>query len=87
MTGEVPYYETVNESALVLKIARQESPMRPAAKIPPKDAKADILWSLLTSCWSYDPKTRPTATEVGNAMRNIAFMKVSGQTLDLTRVT
>ncbi|CAE6449214.1 unnamed protein product [Rhizoctonia solani] len=87
MTGEVPYYETVNESALVLKIARQESPMRPAGKIPPKDAKADMLWSLLTSCWSYDPKNRPTATEVGKAMRNIAFMKVSGQTLDLTRVT
>ncbi|KAH7340113.1 kinase-like domain-containing protein [Rhizoctonia solani] len=64
MTGEVPYFETVNESALVLRIARQESLIRPEAKIPPNDTRADMLWALMTSCWSYNPDTRPKATEV-----------------------
>ncbi|KAJ1310557.1 hypothetical protein OPQ81_007287 [Rhizoctonia solani] len=72
ITGEVPYFETVNESALVLKIARQEHPVRPEAKIPLDDEKPNLLWSLLTKCWSYDPQNRPLITEVQNTMRVIA---------------
>ncbi|EUC66020.1 tyrosine kinase catalytic domain protein [Rhizoctonia solani AG-3 Rhs1AP] len=72
ITGEVPYSETVNESALVLKIARQEHPTRPETKIPSNDEKADTLWSLLTRCWSYNPQDRPTVTEVQKTLRAIA---------------
>ncbi|CAE7202794.1 unnamed protein product [Rhizoctonia solani] len=73
ITGEVPYCETVNEGALVLKIARREHPTRPETKIPLNDKKSNILWSLLTCCWSHNPQTRPSVTEVQKAMRDIAL--------------
>ncbi|KDN40632.1 hypothetical protein RSAG8_07961, partial [Rhizoctonia solani AG-8 WAC10335] len=86
ITGEVPYFETVNESALVLKIARQEHPTRPETKIPSNDEGANVLWSLLTNCWSYNPKDRPTVTEVQETIRAIALGKVAGSARKPARV-
>ncbi|CAE6411063.1 unnamed protein product [Rhizoctonia solani] len=72
ITGAVPFFETPNENALVLKIARYEHPKRPDEDMPPNNKKADLVWSLLIACWSHEPKDRPAATKVRDIMRFIA---------------
>ncbi|CAE6485109.1 unnamed protein product [Rhizoctonia solani] len=58
-TGKIPYAE-MSDAALYMHIVYDKIlPLRPGEQIPTGDVCGDRLWSLLTSCWSYDPEPRP----------------------------
>ncbi|KAG9101710.1 DNA glycosylase/AP lyase ros1, partial [Ceratobasidium sp. 392] len=44
-------------------------PARSEVHFPSDNGWGDELWKLLTRCWSYDPKDRPTASEVRDHLR------------------
>ncbi|KAF8594766.1 kinase-like protein [Ceratobasidium sp. AG-I] len=72
LTGEVPFSEKQNERAVMLAVAvRNEHPKRPGNYIPENSRDGNTLWSLLTTCWAYEPDARPSADEVGTSMKLI----------------
>ncbi|KAG9082691.1 hypothetical protein FS749_006646 [Ceratobasidium sp. UAMH 11750] len=72
ITGKVPYFYINGIIAVMRAIAiRNEIPERPEDKIPSDSQHGDILWSLLQSCWDFQPKKRPGAAEVAEIMKGI----------------
>jgi hypothetical protein len=66
ITGNVPY-SGKNDCALIFAVVmKKELPGRPEDEIPSDSECGNTLWSLLTSCWSYEPKDRPKADEVAS---------------------
>ncbi|CAE6418239.1 unnamed protein product [Rhizoctonia solani] len=63
MTGILPY-DGVREPSIMRRILAGQVPSRPEAHIPAGVDQADRLWSLITSCWAFDPKERPGAWKV-----------------------
>ncbi|CAE6450867.1 unnamed protein product [Rhizoctonia solani] len=63
ITGSPPY-ESLGDMAALTKIMTKTYPARPVEHIPPGIRQADLLWSLLTSCWDPNPNDRPTASEM-----------------------
>ncbi|KAH7338206.1 hypothetical protein B0J17DRAFT_415952 [Rhizoctonia solani] len=37
-----------------------------------RDRQGDLLWSLLTACWTHDPQSRPVARQVYTMMKSVA---------------
>ncbi|CAE6443834.1 unnamed protein product, partial [Rhizoctonia solani] len=70
MTGILPY-DGVREPSIMRRILAGKVPSRPETHIPAGVDQADRLWSLITSCWAFDPKERPEAWEVKNALGGI----------------
>ncbi|KAH7333944.1 kinase-like domain-containing protein [Rhizoctonia solani] len=69
ITGDVPYRELGREQAVIATIlVKKAIPVRPTAHIPQNSAHGDILWDLLTRCWTYEPPNRPPAEEVQSLM-------------------
>ncbi|KAH7339124.1 hypothetical protein B0J17DRAFT_402178 [Rhizoctonia solani] len=71
ITGEMPY-AGVKDPAIIYKVLERKLPSRPQAHIPTGIEQADRLWSMLTSCWAYNPSDRPKAWEVRNMTASIA---------------
>ncbi|KAH7335023.1 kinase-like domain-containing protein [Rhizoctonia solani] len=69
ITGLLPY-ESLNDFAVFGKIVTKTPPARPES-IPSGIEQADLLWSLLTSCWNPKPEARPTASKVRERMKVI----------------
>ncbi|KAG8792660.1 hypothetical protein FRC12_005302 [Ceratobasidium sp. 428] len=81
ITGEVPYSNYTNEMALIVAIAtRNETPKRPEEHIQTGSARGDILWSLLTRCWSGNPMDRPKSSVVAQ-VASIYFFSSSYEEL------
>ncbi|KAJ7031220.1 kinase-like domain-containing protein, partial [Mycena alexandri] len=57
-TGKVPFFDTHNEGAIILKVIEGARPSR-LETISPVD-----LWPLLEDCWRGSPEERPTMTLV-----------------------
>ncbi|KAJ1302955.1 hypothetical protein OPQ81_003248 [Rhizoctonia solani] len=70
MTGVLPY-AGASEPVIMCRILAGKFPSRPEIYIPTGIAQADQLWSLITSCWAYDPGKRPKASEVKNTVYGI----------------
>ncbi|CAE6478069.1 unnamed protein product [Rhizoctonia solani] len=49
----------------------KRTPPRPQEVIPEGSVYGDQLWNILTKCWSYDPKARPSAGDVRNQVELI----------------
>ncbi|CAE6457102.1 unnamed protein product [Rhizoctonia solani] len=54
-------------------------PERPMDIIPETKA-GNLLWDLLSACWSYDPKERPSAKEVNGVINALAYPQTSSST-------
>ncbi|KAG8708284.1 hypothetical protein FRC08_018980 [Ceratobasidium sp. 394] len=72
ITGKVPYSHINNIVALIKAIAiKNETPKRSEERIPSNSEHGDALWSLLQSCWKFEPEERPDAAEVAKIMEGI----------------
>ncbi|CAE6470570.1 unnamed protein product [Rhizoctonia solani] len=62
ITGSPPY-TPLSGIATIAKIMTNTHPTRPGS-IPFGVKQADLLWSLLTSCWNPNPEARPSASKM-----------------------
>jgi hypothetical protein len=46
---------------------QKKQPVRPE-EISTESKEGNVLWALLTQCWSNDPKQRPTAVDVAEVV-------------------
>ncbi|CAE6453769.1 unnamed protein product [Rhizoctonia solani] len=70
-TSEVPFADKSEKSVLAHILFHKKPPARPEKIIPTRSMDGNKLWVLLTKCWSYDPKDRPSAEAVWNNMKPI----------------
>ncbi|KEP45504.1 tyrosine kinase catalytic domain protein, partial [Rhizoctonia solani 123E] len=63
-TSEIPFPDKTDRSILVHVLLQKKIPSRPEQIIPTKSIDGNKLWAILTQCWSYDPKIRPSARAV-----------------------
>jgi hypothetical protein len=56
LTRHAPFHE-LNEMGAAMKIVGGDRPSRPMTELC-----TDALWPLITSCWTHDPKARPSMT-------------------------
>ncbi|KAJ1310555.1 hypothetical protein OPQ81_007285 [Rhizoctonia solani] len=73
VTGNIPYSNITKDCAVLRNIIQKILPARPEAHIPSGDYYGDLLWSLLSRCWAYEYRDRPTAIEVQHQIRTIVF--------------
>ncbi|KAF8596617.1 kinase-like protein [Ceratobasidium sp. AG-I] len=71
VTGQVPFTDVKLNLAVIniVYYKRQKLP-RPAA-IPTDSTYGDLLWKLLTDCWTFEPSLRPLASCVTESMLTI----------------
>ncbi|KAG8735719.1 hypothetical protein FRC11_003066, partial [Ceratobasidium sp. 423] len=73
-TSTVPFFEKKSDHAVIMGVAvHKKTPMRPQEVIPEGSVYGNKLWDILTKCWSYDPKCRPSAGDVWNQMKLITL--------------
>ncbi|CAE6533876.1 unnamed protein product [Rhizoctonia solani] len=63
ITGNVPHKDRADMAVIHAVLVRKQQPARPLERVP-KNRKGDELWGLLERCWSYEPKSRPKASDV-----------------------
>ncbi|KAG8768402.1 hypothetical protein FRC12_005589 [Ceratobasidium sp. 428] len=69
MTDQRPF-AGLSDLRVTYAVAEQmQTPSRPDTFKSIKSGYDNILWSLLQSCWAYDPTGRPTASAVRDIMR------------------
>ncbi|KAG8723773.1 hypothetical protein FRC09_001796 [Ceratobasidium sp. 395] len=65
ISRQQPYAYIQNEAAVIVAIlVKRQRPKRPEDMIPADSSRGEALWSLLESCWSWNPKDRPVALSV-----------------------
>ncbi|KAG8795451.1 hypothetical protein FRC12_014268 [Ceratobasidium sp. 428] len=65
VSRQQPYAYIPNERAVITAILiKRQHPKRPEDTIPTNSQQGDVLWSLLESCWRWDPEDRPEAPSV-----------------------
>ncbi|KAJ1305298.1 hypothetical protein OPQ81_000322 [Rhizoctonia solani] len=72
LTGTVPHKDKADLAVIHTVVFRREHPVRPVDCIPPQSVKGDELWTMLERCWSYEPQSRPKATEVRDFLNSMA---------------
>ncbi|CAE6495549.1 unnamed protein product [Rhizoctonia solani] len=70
MAGKIPYKGKNDTVVFILVAVKKEFPEQLQA-MPNDGGRTDMLWKLLTRCWSLEPAARPSAAEVAEAMRAI----------------
>ncbi|KAG8714221.1 hypothetical protein FRC09_017862 [Ceratobasidium sp. 395] len=71
ISRQQPYACVPNEAAVIVAILiERQHPKRPEDTIPAKSWQGDALWSLLESCWSWNPKDRPEVPSVVKKLPN-----------------
>lgn len=48
----------------MVAVLEKEFPPRPEGSIPSDSIDGEKLWSLLTSCWAFEPERRPSVDYV-----------------------
>ncbi|KAG1873590.1 kinase-like protein [Suillus subalutaceus] len=72
LTNKVPYYYLSNDAAIILCIAKSQTPSRSRyAELPER------YWQFIEQCWSTDPRERPSTEGADTAIRN-EFYSLSG---------
>ena len=64
MTGDIPFADISLTVTVALKVLSGQRPPEPAEEEYPPGVIPSKLWKLITTCWSQDPKDRPTAADV-----------------------
>ncbi|KAG8768573.1 hypothetical protein FRC12_005485 [Ceratobasidium sp. 428] len=70
ITGEVPYAR-LHDMAVLNAINSKQHPKRPDEHIPKTSVSGEALWSLLSRCWAFEPKSRPPVEWVQDVMEMI----------------
>ncbi|KAG8683375.1 hypothetical protein FRC11_013647, partial [Ceratobasidium sp. 423] len=76
LTSEIPFANKSNESILLHVVMKKKTPQRPKNIIPETSIYGNILWAILMSCWSYNPKRRPSAESIWEAMKPLTPEKL-----------
>ncbi|KAF8602025.1 kinase-like protein [Ceratobasidium sp. AG-I] len=84
LTGNVPYYYKTDHGIAFAVVDRKELPRRPEDCIPTTSQHGDALWSLLTSCWAYEPEERPRVNHVLSVMKTITQEGLTTSSMDTT---
>ncbi|KAG8795461.1 hypothetical protein FRC12_014278 [Ceratobasidium sp. 428] len=71
ISRQLPYAEIKHEAAVMMTVLRQQHPKRPEDTIPTDSRQGNTLWSLLKSCWNWDPQDRPEAPHIVNTIETI----------------
>ncbi|QRV90507.1 hypothetical protein RhiJN_18525 [Ceratobasidium sp. AG-Ba] len=71
ITSDIPWTGMSDRAVMFSVMIHKSCPERPESYIPKNSDHGDKLWSLLQSCWSFDPETRPSAGEVTDIMSEI----------------
>ncbi|KAF8600427.1 kinase-like protein [Ceratobasidium sp. AG-I] len=75
ITGKVPFHGRSEVVVLGDVTVRKRLPLRPETAIPISSQHGDTLWDLLTRCWNFDSRYRPSAVQV---QRQIACIDRGG---------
>jgi hypothetical protein len=76
MTDKVPF-SNLSELRVMYAVAEQmQTPDRPDSFISVKSGYDNILWSLLDSCWAYDPAARPSAGAVRDIVSELKLCAI-----------
>ncbi|QRW12512.1 cytoplasmic tyrosine-protein kinase BMX [Ceratobasidium sp. AG-Ba] len=70
LTNQVPW-PGKSDLTIMYSVMSKTPPERPIEVIPINSEKGEVLWTLLKSCWEFDPEKRPSAAAVGNVMNSI----------------
>ncbi|KAG2036651.1 kinase-like protein, partial [Suillus americanus] len=65
LTNKVPYYHLTNDAAIILCIAKSQTPSR--SRYP---ELAEQYWKFIEQCWSTHPQDRPSTEGADTAIRN-----------------
>ncbi|KAG9081613.1 hypothetical protein FRC07_014469, partial [Ceratobasidium sp. 392] len=69
---EVKQSKEADVYALGMAVAiKNEIPKRPEEHIPLNSQRGEVLWSLLKSCWEFEPEKRPDAGSVAEIMKGV----------------
>ncbi|QRV95313.1 Serine/threonine-protein kinase [Ceratobasidium sp. AG-Ba] len=72
ITCEVPYSEKSDHAVIFAVMFEMTLPKRPLEYIPMASLDGDTLWSLLRSCWEFEPARRPSALHAKTVMKSIS---------------
>ncbi|KAG2129051.1 kinase-like domain-containing protein [Suillus bovinus] len=72
LTNKAPYYHLTNDAAIILCIAKSQTPSRSRYPELPEQ-----YWSFIEQCWSANPWGRPSAAGADTTIRN-EFALLSG---------
>ncbi|KAG2128968.1 kinase-like domain-containing protein [Suillus clintonianus] len=65
LTNKIPYHHLSNDAAIILCIAKSQTPSRSRYTPLP-----DKYWEFIEQCWSTDPRDRPSTKAAGRVIRN-----------------
>ncbi|CAE6452939.1 unnamed protein product [Rhizoctonia solani] len=71
-------YNGMSDYRVVSNVMRHIFPSRPMDTISDNEA-GNVLWDLLTACWSQDPKERPSAADIGEVMNALGSSQPATQ--------
>ncbi|KAG8687059.1 hypothetical protein FRC09_013723, partial [Ceratobasidium sp. 395] len=67
ITGDVPWTGKSERAVMFAITIKRVCPERPETHIPSESEHGDTLWTLLKSCWEFEPEKRPSAANVAQA--------------------
>ncbi|KAJ1304116.1 hypothetical protein OPQ81_008518 [Rhizoctonia solani] len=70
-TGMVPFANKSDQALYIQVGVKRQTPQRPQDIIPETSIHGNVLWAILLSCWSFNPKRRPSAKWVWDSMKLI----------------
>ncbi|KAH7325156.1 kinase-like domain-containing protein [Rhizoctonia solani] len=68
LTAEIPYPNKKDQAVLTMVLNKKKAPARPKKIIPETSIYGNTLWGILKSCWSHNPKSRPSIKVVCHVM-------------------
>ncbi|KAG8768575.1 hypothetical protein FRC12_005487 [Ceratobasidium sp. 428] len=72
ITGVIPY-AGLRDMAVMNSVNNKRHPKRPDEHIPTSSVSGEALWSMLSRCWAFEPKSRPPVQWVQDVVSVILF--------------
>jgi len=69
-TDNVPFSHISNEAYIPLVIRDGSLPTRPETNISMRGL-SDAMWNLMNQCWQRDPESRPSMSEIREAIQDM----------------
>ncbi|KAG5349858.1 hypothetical protein C0989_001592 [Termitomyces sp. Mn162] len=82
-TGTVPYHQHRNQTAVMLRIQRGDTPQRPDDTDPAwvRHGLTGKIWKLMRDCWAFHPSKRPNMSRVISRLKveNVVDFRLQGE--------